>query len=197
MVNSTSRLLQTLKNLSTVKGIIIVLSLFSISSCNQTSQTGSPTYPFRSIKTLSAFEKNGVQVDIVLEEDAKQVLIIATTFSPIEAGYHLYSKDLPLKGIDGVGRPTLVKIEFPNLTVESRTYESVMPINLYLEGFSQPFPIYPEGSITLRTPISIPIDKVAKQISGHAYITYMACSDSGTCLVPVIKEKLEIELPRP
>ena len=39
------------------------------------------------------------------------LLVIRGVFTPEDAGYHLYSINLPRNGVDGLGRPTL--LEFP------------------------------------------------------------------------------------
>src|SRR5437868_7459620 len=59
---------------------------------------------------LDTITQNHVQVDINLEADSLGHMILAATYKPLDAGFHLYSKDLPRTGIDGVGRPTLLEV---------------------------------------------------------------------------------------
>src|SRR5579859_5406003 len=59
---------------------------------------------------LDTITQNHVQVDINLEADSLGQMILAATYKPLDAGFHLYSKDLPRTGIDGVGRPTLLEL---------------------------------------------------------------------------------------
>jgi hypothetical protein len=141
------------------------------------------------------FVENGVEVAIVIEKDATEQLFLAFTYSPIYEGYHLYSKDLPEKGINGVGRPTSFEVISPHIFVKSTViYESIPATTLYIEGFEKPFLVYPEGDVTLRVPITL--RRVSEdQIRGDIYVTYMACDNAGTCLAPVVGKNLKMEIP--
>src|ERR671912_688386 len=55
--------------------------------------------------SLASFTENYVEVSIVLEQNTSGNYLLSATFTPPE-GYHLYSKDIPITGIDGLGRPT-------------------------------------------------------------------------------------------
>lgn len=45
----------------------------------------------------------------VLEKNIDGQFYISATFAPPD-GFHLYSKDIPLSGIDGLGRPTYLSL---------------------------------------------------------------------------------------
>ncbi len=59
---------------------------------------------------LASFSQNQVAVQIFLEVDASGGTWLAATFTPLEADAHLYALDLPRRGVDGVGRPTLLEL---------------------------------------------------------------------------------------
>ena len=187
-----SKLLRMWQRLIRLGGMILLLYVPLATSCNQSQLDFVP--PFRSIKLLTTAKENGVEVSIELQEDLQNHIILAATFSPTEPGYHLYSKDLPMGGIDGVGRPTLVGFssDFENI---DKIQASVQSEDLLIEGFCKPFPVYPTGAVTLRLPLSFPSEKLEQQSLDHVYVNYMACSDSGTCLAPVVKKKITIEIP--
>src|SRR5258707_9922187 len=69
------------------------------------SQNSSVAFP----RLLAAFTDSGVYVEIRLEKDSSG-LSLAATYRPTNEHYHLYSKDLPPDGLDGVGRPTRLQI---------------------------------------------------------------------------------------
>ena len=58
---------------------------------------------------LASFTENYVSVSIQLEGNDKGEYFLSATFMPPE-GYHLYSKDIPITGVDGLGRPTLLEL---------------------------------------------------------------------------------------
>src|SRR5512147_3116730 len=58
---------------------------------------------------LSSFTENDVDVTISLVQKADRKYALSGTFTPPD-GYHLYSKDIPLTGVDGLGRPTLLEL---------------------------------------------------------------------------------------
>ncbi|MBN1440513.1 MAG: hypothetical protein JW929_13975 [Anaerolineales bacterium] len=48
-------------------------------------------------------------VTVALESDASGTIRPAVEFAPNEAGYSLYGKDLPRKGVDGAGQSSSCK----------------------------------------------------------------------------------------
>ena len=68
---------------------------------------------------------------------------------------HLYSKDLPITGIDGVGRPTLLELSFES---------QIKPVGELIESAPSQEPetepkalrVYPVGAVTLSLPIELP-----------------------------------------
>ena len=141
--------------------------------------------------SLGSFTENSVTVSIQLEEQPKGSFFLAATFTPMPGG-HLYSKDIPLTGVDGLGRPTLLELSAnSSLAALGALIESV-PAE---EPDTEPkaLLIYPPGPVTLRLPVQLPPGGgwVLEQIK----ITYMACDDIG-CKPPVMGKTVEVRIPQ-
>ncbi len=108
--------------------------------------------------------------------------------------WHLYSMDLPVDGIDGIGRPT--RLDLPDASPLAATGEltaDAEPQKLVQEGFDRPFPVYPAGPLTLRLPVRLPAGDGAP-VTVTVLVTYMACNDR-TCNVPVEREPVRLQVP--
>lgn len=158
-----------------------VLFLLLCSAC-----TRSRSYPLE----LATFSKNSVIVLIDLEKGEDEKHFFSATFTP-EPGFHLYSKDLPITGVDGLGRPTLLEAG-----VESHyqvTGELIETVPAEIPEFEpKDLWVYPSGAITLRLPIELPPGNGWTEDTVR--ITYMACSDRG-CKAPVIGQEIAIRIP--
>jgi hypothetical protein len=152
-----------------------------------------PVAPFAPVQPLSTFTEHGVQVVITLERDHNGALILAGTYTPEDPDSHVYSKDLPRAGIDGAGRPTLLEV-LPQPSVRAiGPLSADHPVLLQqFEGFSSAFPIYPDGSVTLRMPIEVTAGAATTTVD--LAVTYMACSSKGYCLPPVMDKRLAVVL---
>ncbi|HET6765238.1 MAG TPA: hypothetical protein VFH27_16240 [Longimicrobiaceae bacterium] len=139
---------------------------------------------------LASFTEKNVVVEIALERDGSGADAITARFTPTRAGFHLYGKDLPRGGLDGIGRPTLVEIvgPTPRRAGAMTADRPVETLNVPLLGVS--FPVYPAGPVTLRQPIALPAVAGDAELS----VTYMACSDR-TCLAPAIDRRIPVRLP--
>jgi len=141
---------------------------------------------------LATFNENGVAVTIVLERDAAGSTFLAATFTPLESGYHLYSKDIPRNGIDGLGRPTLLE-----LTPDSKM--KVLGSLIESTGSTAPaegpetLRIYPAGPVTLRLPIALPPGE-SGWVSDQVSITFMICSGK-KCRPPVVNRIVPVRVP--
>lgn len=176
-----------------LKFIFVVLSsclFLSLVGCSK-SIVHEETHTFHQKAMLDSFAKNGVQVTLTLEENQHQQSIIAATFKPEQSGFHLYGKELPILGIEGVGRPTRLEISTTNdIEIVGSLLEST-PSQLYeMPGFDEPFPMYPVGSMTLRQILKLPSDITHLRVN----LTYMACSEQGLCLAPVVGHEIDLEL---
>jgi hypothetical protein len=58
---------------------------------------------------LASFTENYVEVSIYLARSFEGNYHLSATFTP-PGGYHLYSKDIPVTGLNGLGRPTLLEL---------------------------------------------------------------------------------------
>ena len=164
------------------KSILLFLAIVVITaSCN--SQVKSP-------RELASFTENEVSVSIYLNENEIGEYILSARFTPPD-GYHLYSKDIPLTGVDGLGRPTLLE-----LTTESE----MISLGELTESVSAEVPnfdpkellVYPTGAVTLSLPISLPHQN--GWVKDVVKITYMACN-AGGCKAPVIGKLVSVRIP--
>jgi hypothetical protein len=146
---------------------------------------------FVSPHRLVAFNQNSVSVAIALLRDADGKTFLAATFTPA-SGDHLYGKDIPRQGLEGVGRPTRLE-----LTPQSGLRASAgLTASLADESPSTgpaALRVYPPGPVTLWLPVSLPAGRgwYDDQVS----VTYMACSET-TCKAPVIGKIVRVHLPR-
>ena len=139
---------------------------------------------------LASFTENDVNVSISLERSPAGDFFLSGTFTPPD-GYHLYSKDIPIHGINGIGRPTLLE-----LTPESQIKAlGSLTENVPAEGFffeHREFQVYPLGAVTLSLPIELPPGN--RWINDELKITFMACS-SNLCKPPAEGKIVSIRLP--
>lgn len=139
---------------------------------------------------LASFTENGVGVRLRLERQAGGQDVLVATFTPVDSGCHLYSKDLPRQGIDGLGRPTLLElVPGSQLQVVGGLSES-LPADQG-EG-PEGLLVYPPGPISLSMPVLLPEGEgwFEDQVS----VTYMTCSD-GTCTTPTIGKIIPVLVP--
>jgi hypothetical protein len=145
----------------------------------------SPASPY----PLASFSRNRVTVEISLVWEENGQTWLEGSFTP-EKGYHLYSKDLPRGGVDGLGRPTLIElVPGSRLVSAGELTESVGALqDQGLEGLL----VYPEGPVTLRLPVYLPEGQGCydEQVS----ITFMACR-LGRCSPPVTGELVAVQVP--
>ena len=101
---------------------------------------------------------------------------------PLEPHFHLYSKDLPRDGVNGLGRPT--RIDIINGLVATGDLVADQPtLTLKMESLDVSFPVYPDGAVTLRLPI---------KNNGTVNISYMTCSE--TRCMPPYEKTVEVRL---
>lgn len=142
---------------------------------------------------LASFIENDVSVNIWLERAGLGQAVLVATFTPTEQGYHLYSKDLPAKGVNGLGRPTRLDLTAFSALEAAGVLEDepqAEPVTV-LEG-SPPLPVYPPGPVTLRLPVKLP--DAPGWVDDLISVSYMTCSKTG-CTRPVIGREVEIRVP--
>lgn len=174
-------------------GISLIAMLGLFAACAPGSPTGSDSGQPAAARWLASFAESGVRVEIGVGHDAASQPVLMAAYTPLERGYHLYSKDLPAHGIDGAGRPTLLALSSEHLSLRGEIYTSAEPVDLYVEGFAEPFPVYPPGPVTLWIELA-PAESMPAEAAAVVYVSYMACSDSGNCLLPVTEYPIEVVL---
>jgi hypothetical protein len=148
------------------------------------------TAPANQVISLASFSENSVAVSISLEREPGGNVFLSGTFTPPD-GYHLYSKDIPLHGVQGLGRPTLLE-----LTTNSR----ITALGSLMESVKVQAPdfepkellVYPTGKVTLSLPIKLPPGD--GWIDAEVKITYMACG-AALCKPPVEGKIVPIHIP--
>ena len=168
---------------SSMKGKFFLIWVFALFTTSCESQI---SFPYQ----LAAFSENYVTVSISLDENSNGEYLLSAKFTPLD-GYHLYSKDIPLIGVDGLGRPTLLELEkeshmkslgelIESVSAEPPTFE---PKELL---------VYPSGAVTLSLPVELP--SCTKWVEDVVKVTYMSCSERG-CKAPVTGKLVPVHIP--
>lgn len=157
---------------------LILLALFG-ASCT-------PSAP-----ELAHFAENDVDVSVRLEK-AEGGYILSATFTPPK-GFHLYSKDIPHGGVDGLGRPTL--LELPENAKMQAIGELAESIKAEIPPFEpKDLLVYPAGPVTLSLPVTLP--EINQPFEDTISVTYMACTNTG-CKPPVVGKEIVIKTNSP
>jgi hypothetical protein len=159
---------------------VVLLSIVMV-SC-----TSAPNLPIQ----LASFSENDVSVSIALEQSSTGNYLLSATFTPPE-GYHLYSKDMPLHGINGLGRPTVLALPIGS------QLKALGSLSENVSAEQQPFApnellVYPLGAVTLSLRVELPPGKT--WVDDELKITFMACSTS-QCKPPVEGKIVSIRIP--
>jgi len=159
---------------------IFLLSAISVSCAS------APSEPI----SLALFTENYVEVSIYLEGDSAGNYFLSAKFTPPE-GYHLYSKDIPITGVNGLGRPTLLE-----LTIDSQM-KAIGELTESMKAQKPDFEpkellVYPLGAVTLSLPVELPSGN--SWVDDTIKVTFMACSAS-QCKSPVVGKIVSIRIP--
>jgi hypothetical protein len=127
------------------------------------------------------FPDSRVSVQVVFSRDYGRSAVIAT-FSPTDVGLHLYGTEMADTGIDGAGRPTRLRIVDSGWGTSGPVTANAITQDSQVAGFDRPFPIYPDGAVTLTQEVS-QTDPTDQSID--VQIGFMACSSRGVCYAPV------------
>ena len=140
---------------------------------------------------LATSTENYVKVSITLENKDNDQFLLSATFTPLDADLHLYSKDIPKTGVNGLGRPTLLELaKGSTIQVKGELIEST-PSQIPLFEPKELL-VYPAGSITLSIPILLPDGN--KWVNEQVLVTYMACNEQG-CRPPIEEKIIAIQIP--
>jgi hypothetical protein len=139
---------------------------------------------------LASFKEHEVDVSINLAQQSNGEFLLNATFTPPQ-GYHLYSKDIPAKGVDGLGRPTLLELTTNSLM------KALGPLTENKEPQVPDFEpkellVYPQGAVTLSVPVKLPAGNQWTQ--DEISVTYMACS-ANQCKPPVEGKIVPVKIP--
>jgi hypothetical protein len=143
--------------------------------------------------TVARFVENEVGVEVFVERGAAGTLRLGGTFTPLLAQFHVYSKDLPKRGVRGLGRPSLIQIVSPGAIYPAGALEANRPTNdVFIEALNLTLPVYPEGPVTLS--LAVRTSRGHESKPTVLSITYAACSER-TCLPPVIDKRISVAIP--
>jgi hypothetical protein len=150
--------------------------------------------PERQIASLGAHEQHGVRVTVALETDRLgRRHWIAATYAPVEPGVHLYGASLPAQGIDGLGRPTVLRVaDSPLWRVTGDVVADRVEYLDRIDALGVSIPVYPPGAVTLRVPVRLAPHRGGAE--DRVTIGYMGCSEVG-CLPPVTNRSVMVRLP--
>jgi hypothetical protein len=77
---------------------------------------------------------------------------VTARFTPDRPTFHVYSTDLPIDGVDGLGRPTRLEVSSGVIATGAAATES--PVRLLRpEGLDVDLPVYADGPVTLTLPV--------------------------------------------
>jgi hypothetical protein len=170
---------------------IFQIAIYSFLAVSLAACSAAPPLEPDSHLNLARFTENNVSVEVTLSMDGNGQVWLDATYTPQDAGFHLYSQSLPRNGLNGQGRPTLLEIPAGSpISLAGKLRESVESevSSLGPNGLL----VYPAGPVTLSLPISLPPGKA--WIDTPVSITYEACSDL-TCLTPVVGRLVLIRIP--
>jgi hypothetical protein len=165
--------------------MLLTLTLVLAAACSK-----SPSPATAKSLQLATSTENFVTVTISLDWDSAGQAWLSAAFVPAEPQYSLYSKDLPRKGVNGLGRPTLLELVpgsrlrgMGSLSESVSSKQGNGPADLLL---------YPPGPVILRLPVGLPEEE--GWFDDQVSVTYMACS-GGICKFPVEGKLIPIRAP--
>jgi hypothetical protein len=167
--------------------IIGLLAIGCASGCSRAPSTLNATpapSPTRPIPSSGGFRDSGVQVEARITASTATTGNLVVTLTP-DPGFHVYSLDLPDRGISGLGRPTRVRT-VNGLTATGRTAADRQLIQLRMPELDVVLPVYPEGPLQVTVPVKL-IPGARREIA----VSYAACS-AQICRSPVADHPLEL-----
>ena len=103
----------------------------------------------------------------------------------------MYSKNIPITGVDGLGRPTL--LELPVDSALRATGALLESKSAQEPGFEpKELLVYPTGEIILSLPVELPVGN--DWVDDSVLVTYMTCNENG-CKPPVLRKAVSIRIP--
>jgi hypothetical protein len=174
----------TPRHLSALGWVIILLTILTVSCTPKADLAAGNSLP------LADFSENSVEVSIQLTRTMEGYFLLEATFTP-PPDSHLYGKDIPRDGVDGLGRPTLLEITGNSKMQALGTLMESLPA--FVDEFeSLGLLIYPDGPVTLSMPVSLPPGE--EWVDDEVSVTFMACTAIG-CKPPVIGKIVAVRVP--
>jgi len=162
--------------------IIFIFALILITACQPAQKA-----PLE----LARSTENSVEVTITLTRAEDGQVYLSATFTPVESKLHLYSKDIPKSGVDGLGRPALLELA-PNSTLKASGQLKESAPAQSLQSGPQGLLVYPTGAVTLSLPVILPAG--TNWLDDQVIVTYMACTEFN-CRPPVEGKVIPIQIP--
>ena len=163
---------------------LILVLLLGTTSCQKAPGTAQTL-------RLATSTENKVTVTIALSHTENGQAILSATFTPQTPSLHLYSKEIPRNGVEGLGRPTL--LELANNSTLKANGELIESVASQLPPFDpKELLVYPAGPVTLSQPVLLPEGN--NWINDIVLVTYMACDEQG-CRAPVQQKPIVIKIP--
>ena len=178
---------RNMKHISQITMLFFLLALFGTTAC----QPAPVLEPGQTLQLATSAE-NKVEVTIALSRDESGQFFLSATFTPQLLNMHLYSKEIPRNGVEGVGRPTLLELaEGSALKANGEVTESI--VSSQSSSFdAEGLLLYPAGPVTLSLPVLLPDGN--DWVNDQVIVTYMACDDRG-CRAPVQQKPIAIKIP--
>ncbi|MEU8777021.1 hypothetical protein [Streptomyces sp. NPDC048606] len=134
------------------------------------------------------FSENGVTVTLSVFDWQGSRGTLSVVFTPEAEGFHLYSKDLPPTGVEGVGRPTAVAVTGA-LAAQGPLRTDSTERSIPVPGVDAPVPVYPDGPVTTTLPVRASGPGRATVVLGYA-----SCSTRDGCTIPVSDRAVTVDV---
>ena len=176
--------------------VVGVLAFFGVQVFRpRSTRSYTPDAAFTERARLAEFASNGVRVVLFMDSDGRGLPLLRATFTPTDHGFHLYSKDLDLQKTGGLGMATRLELlPHPSVKSSGPVFSDVSAQSLRVEELNASMDIYPDGAVSLRLPIEFVGDDTSA--AARVSVSYMACRTNGTCLRPVERHILDVQIPR-
>ncbi|MER8188319.1 hypothetical protein [Kitasatospora sp. NPDC094015] len=137
------------------------------------------------------FDDSGVTVTLTAHDWSAAGGTLDLDLAPDESGFHLYSTDLPADGVDGVGRPTAVRVDGVLAAPEPLAVRAEVR-RITLAGSDTPVPVYPDGPVHATLKL-----RASGRGSATVYVSYAACGEAKGCLMPVLDHPVVLTVDGP
>ncbi|MGW7331426.1 hypothetical protein ACWGIU_23140 [Streptomyces sp. NPDC054840] len=167
--------------------VIALLCLTALTACGDRSAKESPAGAAAPAAT-TGFTENGVTVTLSVADWHASKGTLTAVFTPEKKGFHLYSTELPLTGVEGVGRPTAVDVTGV-LKTDGKLTAAAGVRSISVPGVDAPMPVYPDGPVTTTLPVRADGNGDATVLLGYA-----SCSAQEGCTIPVADHPVHLRL---